>query len=241
MFWTVTLSILQGCSQAVKLFFLTLLFALPLGLVVAFGSMSKWAPFRALVYRQQEARGFARWLSQLRPLSALTNVIVWVIRGTPLILQLIIIFYGPGTWFGANPWNAFRDGRMTACCIAFIINYACYFSVIYRGGIEGVPAGQREAGEVLGLTKRQIFFKITLLQMVKRIIPPMSNEIITLVKDTSLARTIAIIEITMAGEAFMKSKGITWPLFYTGVFYLAFVGLLTLLFSFIERKLSYFK
>ena len=241
MFWTVTLSILQGCSQAVKLFFLTLLFALPLGLVVAFGSMSKWAPFRASAYRQQEARGFARWLSQLRPLSALTNVIVWVIRGTPLILQLIIIFYGPGTWFGTNPWNAFRDGRMTACCIAFIINYACYFSVIYRGGIEGVPAGQREAGEVLGLTKRQIFFKITLLQMVKRIIPPMSNEIITLVKDTSLARTIAIIEITMAGEAFMKSKGITWPLFYTGVFYLAFVGLLTLLFSFIERKLSYFK
>lgn len=241
MFWTVTLSILQGCSQAVKLFFLTLLFALPLGLVVAFGSMSKWAPFRALVYRQQEARGFARWLSQLRPLSALTNVIVWIIRGTPLILQLIIIFYGPGTWFGTNPWNAFRDGRMTACCIAFIINYACYFSVIYRGGIEGVPAGQREAGEVLGLTKRQIFFKITLLQMVKRVIPPMSNEIITLVKDTSLARTIAIIEITMAGEAFMKSKGITWPLFYTGVFYLAFVGLLTLLFSFIERKLSYFK
>lgn len=241
MFWTVTLSILQGCSQAVKLFFLTLLFALPLGLVVAFGSMNKWAPFRALAYRQQEARGFARWLSQLRPLSALTNVIVWVIRGTPLILQLIIIFYGPGTWFGTNPWNAFRDGRMTACCIAFIINYACYFSVIYRGGIEGVPAGQREAGEVLGLTKRQIFFKITLLQMVKRIIPPMSNEIITLVKDTSLARTIAIIEITMAGEAFMKSKGITWPLFYTGVFYLAFVGLLTLLFSFIERKLSYFK
>ena len=241
MFWTVTLSILQGCSQAVKLFFLTLLFALPLGLVVAFGSMSKWSLFRSLAYRQQEARGFARWLSQLRPLSALTNVIVWVIRGTPLILQLIIIFYGPGTWFGTNPWNAFRDGRMTACCIAFIINYACYFSVIYRGGIEGVPAGQREAGEVLGLTKRQIFFKITLLQMVKRVIPPMSNEIITLVKDTSLARTIAIIEITMAGEAFMKSKGITWPLFYTGVFYLAFVGLLTLLFSFIERKLSYFK
>ena len=241
MFWTVTLSILQGCGQAAKLFFLTLLFALPLGLVVAFGSMSKWAPFQYLAYRQKETAGFTRWLSQLRPVSALTNVIVWIIRGTPLILQLIIIFYGPGTWFGTNPWNAFRDGRMTACCIAFIINYACYFSVIYRGGIEGVPAGQREAGEVLGLTKRQIFFKITLLQMVKRIIPPMSNEIITLVKDTSLARTIAIIEITMAGEAFMKSKGITWPLFYTGVFYLAFVGLLTLLFSFIERKLSYFK
>ena len=130
---------------------------------------------------------------------------------------------------------------MFACALAFIINYACYFSVIYRGGIEGVPAGQREAGEVLGLTKRQIFFKITLLQMVKRVVPPMSNEIITLVKDTSLARVIAITEITMAGEAFMKSKGITWPLFYTAVFYLAFVGVLTILFSFIERKLSYFK
>ena len=241
MFWTVTLSILQGCGQAAKLFFLTLLFALPLGLVVAFGSMIKWAPFQYLAYRQKETAGFTRWLSQLRPVSALTNVIVWIIRGTPLILQLIIIFYGPGMWFDKNPWNVFHDGRMAACAIAFIINYACYFSVIYRGGIEGVPAGQREAGEVLGLTKRQIFFKITLLQMVKRIIPPMSNEIITLVKDTSLARTIAIIEITMAGEAFMKSKGITWPLFYTGVFYLAFVGLLTLLFSFIERKLSYFK
>ena len=241
MFWTVTLSILQGCGQAAKLFFLTLLFALPLGLVVAFGSMSKWAPFQYLAYRQKETKGFICWLSQLRPVSALTNVIVWIIRGTPLILQLIIIFYGPGMWFDKNPWNVFHDGRMAACAIAFIINYACYFSVIYRGGIEGVPAGQREAGEVLGMTKRQIFFKVTLLQMVKRIIPPMSNEIITLVKDTSLARTIAIIEITMAGEAFMKSKGITWPLFYTGVFYLAFVGLLTLLFSFIERKLSYFK
>ena len=241
MFWTVTISILQGCSQAVKLFFLTLLFALPLGLVVAFGSMSKWAPFRALAYRQQEARGFARWLSQLRPLSALTNVIVWVIRGTPLILQLIIIFYGPGTWFGANPWNAFRDGRMTACCIAFIINYACYFSVIYRGGIEGVPAGQREAGEVLGLTKRQIFFKITLLQVIKRIIPPMGNEFINLVKDTALARTIAVYEVLWMGEKFIKSKGIIWPLFYTAVFYLVFNGLLTLLFGWIEKKMDYFK
>ena len=241
MFWTVTLSILQGCSQAAKLFFLTLLFALPLGLVVAFGSMSKWAPFQYLAYRQKETAGFTHWLSQLRPVSALTNVIVWIIRGTPLILQLIIIFYGPGMWFDKNPWNVFHDGRMAACAIAFIINYACYFSVIYRGGIEGVPAGQREAGEVLGMTKRQILFKFTLLQMVKRVVPPMSNEIITLVKDTSLARTIAVIEITKAGESFMKSAGITWPLFYTGVFYLAFVGVLTVLFSFIERKLSYFK
>lgn len=241
MFWTVTLSILQGCGQAAKLFFLTLLFALPLGLVVSFGSMSKWAPFRALAYRPAGKSRFLRRLAAFRPISAVTNVIVWMIRGTPLMLQLIIIFYGPGMWFDKNPWNAFSDGRMAACAIAFIINYACYFSVIYRGGIEGVPAGQREAGEVLGMTRRQIFFRITLLQMVKRVVPPMSNEIITLVKDTSLARIIAITEIIKAGEAYMKSAGITWPLFYTAVFYLAFVGILTILFSFIERKLSYFK
>ena len=241
MFWTVTLSILQGCSQAVKLFFLTLLFALPLGLVVAFGSMSKWAPFRALAYRQQEARGFARWLSQLRPLSALTNVIVWVIRGTPLILQLIIIFYGPGTWFGTNPWNAFRDGRMTACCIAFIINYACYFSEIFRGGIEAIPKGQYEAGQVLGMTRNQIFRKVVFMQVVKRIIPPMSNEIITLVKDTSLARVISVYEIIWAGEKFMKLDGLLWPLFYTGVFYLIFCGILTVLFNRLEKKLDYYK
>ena len=240
MFWTVTLSILQGCSQAVKLFFLTLLFALPLGLVVAFGSMSKWAPFRALAYRQQEARGFARWLSQLRPLSALTNVIVWVIRGTPLILQLIIIFYGPGTWFGTNPWNAFRDGRMTACCIAFIINYACYFSVIYRGGIEGVPAGQREAGEVLGLTKRQIFFKITLLQMVKRIIPPMSNEIITLVKDTSLAFVLAVTEMFTMAKQIAAAQTSMVPYIAAGIFYYVFNLLVAMIMEKIEEKLNYY-
>ena len=177
MFWTVTLSILQGCGQAAKLFFLTLLFALPLGLVVSFGSMSKWAPFRALAYRPVGKSRFFRRLAAFRPISAVTNVIVWIIRGTPLMLQLIIIFYGPGMWFDKNPWNAFSDGRMAACAIAFIINYACYFSVIYRGGIEGVPAGQREAGEVLGMTRRQIFFRITLLQMFKRVVPPMSNEI----------------------------------------------------------------
>ena len=154
------------------------------------------------------------------------------------MLQLIIIYYGPGLWFGQNVWGA---KRMLACTVAFVINYACYFSVIYRGGIEGVPQGQREAGEVLGMTKTQIFFKVTLLQMIKRIVPPMSNEIITLVKDTSLARIIAIIELTKAGEAFMKSDGITWPLFYTGVYYLLFVGVLTLLFNYIERRLSYFR
>ena len=240
MFWTVTLAILQGCGQAAKLFFLTLLFALPLGLVIAFGSMSKLTPFRALAFRQN-AGPFARRLAAFRPIAALTNVVVWIIRGTPLMLQLIIIFYGPGMWFDKNPWNAFSDGRMAACAIAFIINYACYFSVIYRGGIEGVPLGQREAGEVLGMTKSQIFFKVTLLQMVKRIVPPMSNEIITLVKDTSLARIIAIMELTKIGESYMKSAGITWPLFYTGVFYLAFVGILTILFNYIERKLSYFR
>ena len=179
--------------------------------------------------------------SRCKPVSWLFNIIVWIIRGTPLMLQLIIIFYGPGKWFDNNIWGYFSDGRMAACVIAFVINYACYFAVIYKGGIESVPVGQREAGQVLGMTKSQIFFKVTLLQMVKRIVPPMSNEIITLVKDTSLARIIAIMELTKMGESFIKSKGITWPLFYTGVFYLALVGILTLLFNYIERKLSYFK
>lgn len=218
MFWTVTQSLISGLGTATQLFALTLLFGLPLGLVIAFGSMSKW-----------------------RPLKAVVDVIVWIIRGTPLMLQLIIIFYTPGKLLPQNPWNSFSDGRMFACIVAFVINYACYFSVIYRGGIEGVPAGQREAGEVLGMTRTQIFFKITLLQMVKRVVPPMSNEIITLVKDTSLARIIAITEIIKAGESFSKSAGIVWPLYYTAVFYLVFVGVLTILFSFIERKLSYFK
>ncbi|MBQ1236234.1 MAG: amino acid ABC transporter permease [Oscillospiraceae bacterium] len=231
MFWTVTISLLEGLAKATELFALTLLFSLPLGLVVAFGSMSKWAPFGRL--RAEDC-----WLKKFRPISAFTNVVVWIIRGTPLMLQLIIIYYGPGLWLGNNIWGS---SRMLACTVAFVINYACYFSVIYRGGIEGVAQGQREAGEVLGMTKTQIFFKVTLLQMVKRIVPPMSNEIITLVKDTSLARIIAIYELTKAGEAFMKSDGITWPLFYTGVYYLLFVGILTILFNYIERKLSYFR
>ena len=169
------------------------------------------------------------------------NVFVWVIRGTPLMLQLIIIFYGPGLWLHQAIWSGDETGRITATVVAFVINYACYFSVIFRGGIEGVPAGQREAGQVLGMTKQQIFFKITLLQMIKRVVPPMSNEIITLVKDTSLARIIAAYERTFAGAAFMKSDGLTWPLFYTGVFYLVFVGILTLLFNYIEKKLDYFR
>ncbi|MBR6789413.1 MAG: amino acid ABC transporter permease [Oscillospiraceae bacterium] len=242
MFWTVTEAILRGCGEAAKLFFLTLLFALPLGLLIAFGSMNKWQPLHNLsFFRRHKDNPVIGCLQNWRPIGALFDVIVWVMRGTPLILQLIVIFYGPGMWFSFNPWNFMPDGRMFACVLAFVINYACYFSVIYRGGIEGVPVGQREAGEVLGMTRTQIFFRVTLLQMVKRIVPPMSNEIITLVKDTSLARVIAITEIIKAGESFMKSAGITWPLFYTAVFYLVFVGLLTILFGFIERKLSYFR
>ncbi len=231
MFWTVTLSLLKGLGTASKLFGLTLLFALPLGLLLAFGEMSRWAPFAHL-------HGGKSGFASFRPISALVNFLVWIIRGTPLMLQLIIIYYGPGLWFGTNIWG---PRRMLACTVAFVINYACYFSVIYRGGIEGVPQGQREAGEVLGMTRTQIFFRVTLLQMIKRIVPPMSNEIITLVKDTSLARIIAVIELTKAGESFMKSDGITWPLFYTGVYYLLFVGALTLLFNYIERRLSYFR
>ena len=157
------------------------------------------------------------------------------------MLQLIIIFYGPGMWLGQNIWGGNEAGRLTATVVAFSINYACYFSVIFRGGIEGIPAGQREAAQVLGMTRTQIFFKITLLQMVKRVVPPMSNEIITLVKDTSLARIIAAQELTQRGYSFMKSAGHTWPLFYTGVFYLVFVGVLTLLFNYIEKKLDYFR
>lgn len=218
MFWTVTLSLLAGMGQLLKLFFLTLLFSLPLGLLIAFALRSR-----------------------CKPVSWLFNVIVWIIRGTPLMLQLVIIFYGPGKWFDFNLWGYFSDGRMAACVIAFVINYACYSAVIYKGGIESVPIGQQEAGQVLGMTKSQIFFKVTLLQMVKRIVPPMSNEVITLVKDTSLAKTISIMELIMTGESYMKSAGIVWPLFYTAVFYLAFVGILTLLFNYAERKLSYFR
>lgn len=218
MFWEVTQTLLGGLGTTFEIFIFTLLFALPLGLIISFGSMSKFKPLKYFV-----------------------QFFVWIIRGTPLMLQLIIIFYGPGLWLGYNIWSGDDWGRITATVVAFTINYACYFSVIFRGGIEGVPAGQREAGQVLGMTKTQIFFKVTLLQMIKRIVPPMSNEIITLVKDTSLARIIAAYELTFTGFAFMKSDGITWPLFYTGVFYLLFVGILTLLFNYIEKKLDYFK
>lgn len=212
-FWDVNVAMLEGSVTTLQMFVLTLLFALPLGLIISFGSMSRFSPLR--------------WL---------TKTFVWIIRGSPLMLQILIVFYGPGLLFG---WKALP--RFTAALVTFVINYACYFSEIYRGGIQGVPKGQQEAGQVLGMTKSQIFFKVTLLQMVKRIVPPMSNEIITLVKDTSLARIIAVTELIKAGESYMKSAGIIWPLFYTAVFYLAFVGILTLLFNYIERKLSYFR
>ena len=218
MFWTVTQTLLGGLAVTLEIFLWTLLFSLPLGLVLALGSMTK-----------------------IKPLKWLIDIFVWIIRGTPLMLQLIIIFYGPGLWLGTNVWGGSEASRITATVVAFTINYACYFSVIFRGGIQGVPAGQREAGEVLGMTKSQIFFKITLLQMVKRVVPPMSNEIITLVKDTSLARIISAYELTFTGFSFAKSAGIIWPLFYTGVFYLIFVGILTLIFNYIERRLDYFK
>lgn len=211
-----------GFIQTLKLFIITLVGALPFGLVIAFGSMSKF-----------------------RPLSAVVKTLVWVIRGTPLMLQLLVIYYLPGLVFHNNIWGSGEEGRFIASVTAFIINYACYFSEIYRGGIQAVPYGQQEAGQVLGLTKSQIFFKITLLQMVKNVLPPMSNEIITLVKDTSLARIIALQEIIWAGQAFMKgSQGIAgeiWPLFFTGLYYLIFSGVLTVLLGKLEKKLSYFR
>lgn len=212
MFMQVSWELLIGFWENVKIFMLTLVFALPLGLVVCAGSMSRFFPLKWLT------RGF-----------------VWVIRGTPLMLQLLIIFYGPGLLFGLPSM-----GRFTAVILAFAINYACYFSEIYRGGIESIPKGQFEAGQVLGMTKQQIFFKVELLQLIKRILAPMSNEIITLVKDTSLARIIAVYEVIYIGQAFTK-KGLIWPLFYTGGFFLVFSGLLTLLFGYLEKKLNYFR
>lgn len=215
---TVTLTLLEGFLQTIRLFILTLLFALPLGLVISFGSMAKAQAVRVPI-----------------------RFMIWVIRGTPLMLQLLVIYYGPGIIMKSNVWGSGDTGRFIAALVAFVINYSCYFSEIYRGGIQSIPVGQYEAGQVLGMTKHQIFFKVVLLQVIKRIVPPISNEIITLVKDTSLARVIAVYEIIWEGQSFIKSAGIIWPLFYTGVFYLLFSGLLTLLFGFVEKKLSYFR
>lgn len=201
----------------VRLFVLTLLVAIPLGLLIAFGAMSR-----------------------IRPLAWLVKTFVWIIRGTPLMLQIIIIYMGPGLLGLGTPWPRGSIGRLVAAVVAFSINYACYFSEIYRGGIQGIPAGQREAGEVLGMTRRQIFFKITLLQLVKRILPPMGNEVITLVKDTALANYISVIEIIMTAREY-TSSGLIWPLFATALYFLAFVGLLTLLLGYFEKKLDYFR
>ena len=212
-FVPVTLALLKGFGETLNIFLLTLVFSIPLGLLVAFGTMSKFSPLRMLM-----------------------KSIVWIIRGSPLMLQLIIVFYGPGLLFGLPAM-----GRFTAVILAFTINYACYFSEIYRGGIESIPVGQYEAGQVLGLTKNQIFFKIILMQVVKRIIPSMGNEIITLVKDTSLARVIAVYEIMWVGQAFIKSDGLIWPMFYTGAFSLVVSGLRTLLLPRNEHELDYYR
>ena len=209
---SVTLTLLEGLVVTLELFGLTLLFALPLGLVISFGSMSRCTPLRRVV-----------------------KTIVWVVRGTPLILQIMVVFYGPGLMFDLPLLP-----RFTAAVVTFVINYACYFSEIYRGGIQGVPVGQREAGLVLGMTKTQIFFKVTLLQIIKRIVPPMGNEFITLVKDTALVRVISVYEIIWMGDTYIK-KGMIWPLFYTAVFYLLINGILTLLLGWLEKKMDYFR
>ena len=223
----------DGFVTTLEIFALTLLIALPLGLIMSFGSMSKFLPLKYAV-----------------------RFLVWVVRGSPLMIQLILVFYGPGL-LGQWALDLVANGntnvivvwlsnigvmeRFVAVIIAFSVNYACYFSEIYRGSIESIPKGQYEAGQVLGMTKTQVFFKVVLMQVVKRIIPPMSNEIITLVKDTSLARVIAVYELIWAGETFIKLKGIIWPLIATAIFYLAFSGLLTFVFGKIEKKLDYYK
>lgn len=210
-----------GFLQTLKLFFATLLGALPLGLAISFGSRSRISVIRYIF-----------------------KVFIWIIRGTPLMIQLLIIYYFPGLVLHNAIWGGDEAGRFAASAIAFIINYACYFSEIFRGGIQSIPVGQDEAGLVLGMTKSQIFFKVKLLQMVKRILPPISNEILTLVKDTSLARIIALQEIIWAGQAFMKgSQGISgaiWPLFFTAVYYLICNGLLTIILGRCEKKLEFF-
>lgn len=218
MFQEVILELTAGFGKTLEIFALTLIGSIPLGLVIAFGSMSK-----------------------IKPIKYISKFFVWIMRGTPLMLQLIIVYYGPGLILKQNIWGMGSTGRFVAVLLAFIINYAAYFSEIYRGGIESISDGQYEAGQVLGLTKSQIFRNIILLQVVKRIIPPMSNEIITLVKDTSLARVIAVYEIIWMGQAFIKSAGIIWPLFMTGIYYLIFTGVLTVILGKIEAKFEYFK
>ena len=211
-FISVTLELLKGFAATCEIFFITLAAALPLGLLFAFFSLSGFRAVRAVM-----------------------RTIVWVVRGTPLMLQIIAVYYGPALLFGAGMLP-----RMAAALAAFIFNYACYFSEIFRGGIQSVPRGQYEAGRVLGLTKREVFFKIVLFQVFRQIAAPLSNEVVTLVKDTSLARVIVVTEILKIAQDF-SAKGLIWPLFYTGAFYLAFVGILTLLFGKIEKKLNFYQ
>ncbi len=211
-FLDVTLQLADGFITTLIIFAITLACSLPLGLLITFGSMSKFPPIKWLV-----------------------KTFVWIIRGTPLMLQIIIVFYGPGIIFDAKALP-----RMTAVLIAFVINYSCYFSEIYRGGIESIPKGQYEAGQVLGMTKSQIFFKVVLFQVIKRIVPPMGNEIITLVKDTSLARVIMVVELVQAAQNIVSQKALIWPMFYIGAFYLLFSGLLTILLNYTEKKLNYY-
>lgn len=234
-------TLFEGFGENLILFFVTLIAAIPLGFIITFGSMSKWAPFKFVARIETNLRNNRFWaevldfLANFRPISFVSRVFVWIIRGTPLMLQLFVVLYAPGLLLGIPMRN-----RMTAALIAFIINYAAYFSEIYRGGIESIPKGQYEAGQVLGMTKTQVLFKVVLFQVVKRIVPPMGNEIITLVKDTSLARVIGVAEIIMSAERFTK-QGLIGPLFSTGLYFLAFNGILTILLSKLEKKLDYYK
>ena len=212
-FLEVTAQLADGFLMTLLIFGVTLVGAIPLGLLIMFGSMSKFQP--------------VKWLFK---------IFVWIIRGTPLMLQIILVFYGPGL-MGLGV----KFDRLMAVILAFIINYACYFSEIYRGGIESIPKGQYEAGQVLGMSKTQIFFKVVLFQVVKRIVPPMGNEIITLVKDTSLARVIAVVDLVKAAETIVSLKSLIWPLFYVGAFYLLFTGIVTILLNFIEKKMNYYQ
>ncbi len=211
--------LLEAFGINCTIFFVTLLGALPLGLLVSFGSMSKFRPIRYII-----------------------NTLVWIVRGSPLMLQIIFIFFVPPLLKLGNPWTTFgTNGRVVAVCVAFIINYACYFSEIFRGGIQSIPKGQYEAGLVLGMTKSQIFFRITLLQVIKRVIPPMGNEFMTLIKDTALANILATREIIYVSQEYIANRGLIWPLFSTAIFFLVFCGILTLLFNWLEKKMDYFR
>ena len=245
-FRTVLNALNSGFLVTLELFCVTLLGALPLGLIISFGSMSRFRPFGWLAsqFGLTPKGRVAKAICAFRPIRLVTRLLVWLVRGTPLVLQIIILFYVPGM-LDLFTWGGGETARFTAVSVAFVLNYACYFSEIYRGGIQGVPVGQQEAGQVLGMTKSQIFFRVTLLQMVKRIVPPMSNEIITLVKDTSLARVIALQEVIWMGESFMKGNsgysGLVWPLFFTAVYYLVFSGVVTILLGKLEKKLEFFR